>query len=305
MKRYLLPVLITLNTLNVLQAAPVFQPARTDLITSKSVDLLQSCIKIDFMFKECTWQNSYAVNETGKISVPKGFRESPQTSVIVDGNFNKTFGDFRLSIDGVIYPLMDKDGEQSFVLPNGTNNSLSIAIVSGFSGSQYAESDTSAMVRKISLKLDNTALVDSVLKTIQDQSDKVEADLKKYQDEKRFLRFFSQTDKEIGQIKFNLTGRKANDLSDDCQKPDRLLPDECGYLVAFNRYLRGDKSEFTEESKAKAFEKLTDTNTELKGQIEFLELAGKEVAEEIKTTYESTLEFIQNEKKPVTEEPTE
>lgn len=304
MKKLRFSILVALlATSSSLSAAPTFQPSRTDTIRAEVLDLLGNCTKLDFMFKECSWQSLYAINHSGTITVPKGFRESPQTSIVIDGYFNKAFGDFRLSIDDVLYPLVDKNGEQAFVLPNGTNTTMKLAIVSGFSGAEYVEADTSAVIRKIFLRLDNTALVDSVLSKIRDQADKLLADVENYRQERRFLRFFTQTDQEIGQIKFNLTGRQAHDFSDDCSRPDRLLPDECGYLVSFNRYLRGDKSEFTEESKSKSFKKMSESHAELGKQITFLTQAKEEVLTSIMTSYSDTLAFIKAETNPQAEEP--
>ncbi len=279
------------------RAVPVYQSSQTRTLATQPQDLLQSCKKIDFMYKDCEWSRSYSIVPQDSIEVPLAFRNSPLTALLVDGRFVKSFGDFHLLIGDVAYPLEDLDGVQVFPLPQGQESRLRVTLESEFSGRQLAESDMTALLRSIQLRLDNTALIDSVLQSIGTQAERVQWALDSYRREKKFLRFLSQTDTEIGQIKENLTGRAAKDLSNDCEKPDRLAPDECAYLVSFNRYLAGDHSEFSEETKQRALQKLQTETQTLGEQITFLKQAQKDIRARMLATYQEAFDLLTSEQR--------
>lgn len=270
---------------------PDFSPTSEKKLSGE-LNLLSNCINTMPLFMKCIWKPEYALVVDNSLHIDAAYRSSLGTRIVINGTFVDTYRNIYLEIDGISHPILDGVASQSFPLPPGTSGTVSMRLTTPFSGEVPSKRTLTAIIHSTSIILDNSAQVNQVLNMAPILEDQLITAVSEYQRQLKFAKYLTQTKQTIGLLKEVELGRAADDLSDDCFRPTKLLPGECQTLIDFNKILRGDTSDFSEEKRLLAWQQLEHKLQDMQKVVDYLQLAHLEVYEAYLNTVNTAYTLI-------------
>ena len=288
MKNSFLLALFTLSALSPAAFASFeLKPISTQVL-EKVLEPKEKCSPPVLTTRPCYFE-SVLHSTTFDIAAP--YKNSPLNQVILETDFKHIGEHLQIRIAGVAYNLND-EVTQSFPVPAGAVGTILVEIIAPDSGVRTVELPFRSLLKSIRLSLDGTAYANAQLASLQSLAATLQDKKDLYLYQKRFLRWFQNSLPRIRELKESLTGRDGTDMSYDCEKPERLMPDECQYLKTFNDFLSGVDTGINEDNKDAALLALQNAVTSFESALDVLKAASISYDETYVSVLEEALRLI-------------
>lgn len=255
---------------------PGIYQAPYEVALSGPVTPVKQCVSVNQFWQDCEWNLETAVGTP--VTFDTQFADDPGNRVVVEGVLKWTSGRLSIGVNGARYNLADDVEKNAVPLPAGST-SVTLKIHSTVTAKRVGKGYTDA-ISGIKLILRNDTYVMKVVDNARAQVVVLTDAMTAYKKEKQLVKFITLSHDNLALLKPVLTGRKAEDLTDKCDRDGEghlapLDPDECKQLEQINRILRGEPTLCTEATKAEAFARLVSEKDLLVNFRTYLVAAGK------------------------------